>query len=98
MASKIFSSAKVKVTASLGADIVKAIDGYLKESKSRSRSQLIEDVLRSWLKEQKKRKLESEIEQYYLSLSDGERKEDQEWTDIATQSTPMLHKQYGKDI
>ena len=71
MASKTFSSAKVKVTASLDPDLVKAIDGYLKESKARSRSQLIEDVIRSWHMEQKKRKIESAIEQYYLSLSDG---------------------------
>ena len=83
MASKTFSSVKVKVTASLDPNLVKAIDGYLKESKARSRSQLIEDVIRSWLMEQKKKKIEGEIEQYYLSLSDGERKEDQEWTDIA---------------
>ena len=90
MASKTFSSAKVKVTASLAPDLVKAIDGYLKESKARSRSQLIEDVIRSWLMAQKKRKLECEIEQYYLSLSDRERKEDQEWTDIAAQSIHHL--------
>ena len=90
MASKTFSSVKVKVTASLDPDLVKAIDGYLKESKARSRSQLIEDVLRSWHMEQKKRKLEGEIEQYYLSQSDGERKEDQEWTDIAAQSIHHL--------
>ena len=90
MASKTFSSAKVKITASLDPDLVKAIDGYLKESKARSRSQLIEDVIRSWHMEQKKRKLECEIEKYYLSLSDGERKEDQEWTDIAAQSIHHL--------
>lgn len=93
MASRTFSSVKVKVTASLDPDLVKAIDGYLKESKVRSRSQLIEDVIRSWYMEQKKKKLECEIEQYYLSLSDGERKEDQEWTDIAAQSIHHLWKE-----
>jgi metal-responsive CopG/Arc/MetJ family transcriptional regulator len=93
MASRTFSSVKVKVTASLDPDLVKAIDGYLKESKVRSRSQLIEDVIRSWYMEQKKKKLECEIEQYYLSLSDEERKEDQEWTDIAAQSIHHLWKE-----
>lgn len=93
MASKTFSSVKVKVTASLDADLVKAIDGYLKETKVRSRSQLIEDVIRSWHMAQKKKKIECEIEQYYLSLSDGERKEDQEWTDIAAQSIHHLWKE-----
>jgi metal-responsive CopG/Arc/MetJ family transcriptional regulator len=93
MASKTLSSVKVKVTASLDADLVKAIDGYLKEHKARSRSQLIEDVIRTWHMEQKKRKIESEIEQYYLSLSAGERKEDQEWTAIAAQSIHHLRKE-----
>ena len=93
MASKTFSSLKIKVTASLDADLVKAIDGYLKESKAQSRSQLIEGVIRSWLMDQKKKKLEGEIEQYYLSLSDGERNEDQEWTDVAAKSIHHLWKE-----
>jgi|GEM_PF-906610 len=90
MESKALSSVKVKVTASLDANLVKDIDRYLKKSKARSRSQLIENVIRSWLIEQKKRNLEGEIEQYYLSLSDGERKEDQGWTDIAAKSIHNL--------
>lgn len=86
MGSKNASAIKVKVTASLDPDLVKAIDKYLKESKTRSRSQFIEDVLRSWQREQKKRNIESEIEQYYQSLSDKECEEDHEWTDIAARS------------
>ena len=90
MGSKTSSLAKVKVTASLDAQLVKHLDEFLKESKSRSRSQLIEDVLSKWQIEQKKRQLESQIEKYYLSLSDEERKEDRQWSQIAAESARHL--------
>nr|HID60114.1 ribbon-helix-helix protein, CopG family [Desulfobacterales bacterium] len=90
MGSKASSSVKVKVTASLDPELVKAIDEFLKEFKTRSRSQLIEDVLRRWHKEQKKREIESQIEEYYLSLSNEEQEEDRQWSKIAAQSAHGL--------
>jgi metal-responsive CopG/Arc/MetJ family transcriptional regulator len=83
-------SPKMKVSTSLDAELVKAIDELLKKSKARSRSQLIEDVLRSWYKQQKKRELESQIEEYYLSLSDEEQQEDRDWDQIAAKSAHRL--------
>jgi len=90
MGSKTSSLKKVKVTASLDAQLVKNLDEFLKESKSRSRSQLIEDVLSKWQIEQKRRQLESQVEKYYLSLSDEERKEDRQWSQIAAESARHL--------
>ena len=90
MASKGTSSVKVKVTASLDAELVKAIDEFLKESRDRSRSQLIEDALRKWQKEQKRQEIESQVEEYYLSMSKEERAEDRNWSEIATQSARHL--------
>ncbi|MBW1700854.1 MAG: ribbon-helix-helix protein, CopG family [Deltaproteobacteria bacterium] len=90
MDAKTSSSIKVKVTASLDAGLVKAIDDFVKKSETRSRSQLIEDALRRWHKEQKMRELESQIEEYYVSLSDEEREENQEWSKISTQSAHQL--------
>lgn len=86
MGSKASSSVKVKVTASLDPELVKAIDEFLNELKTQSRSQLIEDVLRKWHKEQKKREIENQIEEYYLSLSNEEQEEDRQWSKIAAQS------------
>jgi len=90
MGDKMSSSAKVKVTANLDSELVKAIDQFLKRVKNRSRSQFIEDVLRKWHREQKKRELESQIEEYYLSLSHEEREEDRQWSKIATRSAHQL--------
>ena len=80
------SSMKIKVTTSLDANLVKAIDNFLETSRSRSRSQLIEDILMNWYKENKKQEIERQIEKYYLSMSDEEREEDQQWCEIASQS------------
>jgi len=90
MGSKTSSLTKVKVTASLDAQLVKNLDEFLKESKSRSRSQLIEDVLIKWQIEQKRRQLESQVEKYYLSLSDEEQKEDRQWSQVAAESARHL--------
>ena len=90
MGSTTSSSVKVKVTASLDSVLVKAMDDYLKESETRSRSKLIEDILHYWHKEQKRRKLETQIEEYYLSLSREEQKEDQQWCEIAARSAHLL--------
>ena len=90
MGAKRSSSGKVKVTASLDGQLVKDLDAFLKESKTRSRSQLIEDVLRTWQIERKRRELESQIEEYYLSLPKEEREENRQWGEIAAHSARHL--------
>lgn len=90
MGSKSSSTAKIKVTASLDRELVKAIDEFLRKFKTRSRSKLIENVLRNWHKEQKKQELESQIEEYYLSLSKEEQEEDRQWSEIAAKSAQHL--------
>ena len=92
MGNKIPSSIKVKVTANLNYELVKAIDRFLKV-KNQSRSQFIEDVLRKWYNEQKKRELESQIEEYYLSLSHEEQEEDKQWAKITAQHAHQLWKE-----
>jgi metal-responsive CopG/Arc/MetJ family transcriptional regulator len=90
MDSETSSPAKIKITASLDTELVKAIDAYLTQSNIRSRSRLIENVLHNWYQQQKKREIENQTEKYYLSLSDEERKEDRAWTEIAAKSTKHL--------
>ncbi len=90
MGSKSSSTAKVKVTASLDGELVKAIDEFLGKFKTRSRSKFIEDVLRNWHKEQKKQEVERQIEEYYLSLSNEEQEEDRDWREIAAKSAHLL--------
>ena len=90
MGSITSSSARVKITTSLDPKLVKEIDEHVKVSKARSRSQLIENILRDWHREQKVREVENQIEQYYLSLSNDEKDEDRQWTKIAAESAKRL--------
>ena len=90
MDSQTSSPTKIKVTASLDPELIKAIDGYLAQSNIRSRSRFIEDILRSWHHRQKKLEIERQTERYYLSLSTNEREEDRKWTGIAADSARHL--------
>jgi len=89
MGKQMSSSVKMRITANLNSELVKSIDRFLKV-KNQSRSQFIEDVLRKWYNEQKKRELESQIEEYYLSLSHEEREEDHQWSKITSQYAHQL--------
>ena len=84
------SSARVKITTSLDPKLVKEIDEHVKGSNARSRSQLVENILRDWHRKQKVREVENQIEQYYLSLSNDEKDEDREWAKIAAASAKHL--------
>ncbi len=90
MGSIASSSARVKITTSLDPKLVKEIDEHVKGSKARSRSQLVENILRDWNREQKVREVENQIEQYYLSLSNDEKDEDRQWSKIAAESARRL--------
>ncbi len=81
---------KVKITATIDPTIVHIIDSYLRRTKNHSRSKLIENILRNWYMEQKKREIERKTEEYYLSLSEDEKKEDKEWRNIAAKSAKNL--------
>jgi metal-responsive CopG/Arc/MetJ family transcriptional regulator len=76
---------KAKLTVTISGDVVNEIDEIAKE-KGIPRSQAIEEMLRDWLLKSKKREIEKDIEAYYLSLTEKEKKEDREWTKIAAES------------
>jgi len=76
---------KAKLTVTISGDVVNEIDGIAKE-KGTPRSQVMEEMLRDWLMKSKKREIEKDIEAYYLSLTEKEKKEDKKWTRIAAES------------
>ena len=90
MPARSLSSAKVKVTASLNPKLVETLDKLVKETNAGSRSQLIEEALIKWCNEQKRHRIEKEIEAYYLSLSDQELQEDRQWSQTATEAAKSL--------
>jgi metal-responsive CopG/Arc/MetJ family transcriptional regulator len=76
---------KTKLTVTISGDVVNEIDEIAK-GKGTPRSQVMEEMLRDSLLKSKKRAIEKDIEAYYLSLSEKEKKEDREWTKIAEES------------
>jgi metal-responsive CopG/Arc/MetJ family transcriptional regulator len=80
---------KAKLTVTISGDVVNEIDEIAK-GKGTPRSQVMEEMLRDWLVKSKKREIEKDIEDYYLSLSEKEKKEDREWTNIAAESAKRI--------
>lgn len=76
---------KAKLTVTISGDVVNEIDEIAKE-KGTPRSQVMEEMLRDWLLQSKKKMIEKDIETYYLSLTEKENKEDKEWTEIVADS------------
>lgn len=76
---------KAKLTVTISGDVVNEIDEIAKE-KGTPRSQVMEEMLRDGLLKSKKRAIEKDIEAYYLSLTEKEKKEDREWARIAEES------------
>lgn len=50
---------------------------------ARSRSEIVEAALESWLIEEKTNYLVKEVEAYYRNMSDREREEDSEWAELS---------------
>ncbi|VAX31864.1 hypothetical protein MNBD_NITROSPIRAE03-988 [hydrothermal vent metagenome] len=76
---------KAKLTVTISGDVVNEIDEIAKE-KGTPRSQVMEEILRDWLIKSRKQAIEKDIEAYYLSLTEKEKKEDREWVKIAAES------------
>ncbi len=76
---------KTKLTVTISSHLAGQIDNLAKERKAPG-SRIIEDILRETLQECKKRTIECEIEEYYLSMTEEEKKENREWTMIAAES------------
>ncbi len=90
MAIQEIPSTKAKITVTLSPDLLRQLDMLLSSPQSRSRSQVVEEALRRWLQEYAQQELERQVEQYYLSLSKAEQKEDKQWTKIAAKSAKRL--------
>jgi metal-responsive CopG/Arc/MetJ family transcriptional regulator len=83
-------SLKSKITVTLSPDLVRQIDALLHAPEAVSRSRLVEEALRQWLREHTQKELERQTEDYYRSLSQAERKEDRAWSKVAARSAKHL--------
>lgn len=77
---------KTKLTITISNDIAEEIDEISKKN-GLPRSHVMEEILRDGLQKSKKRLIEKEIEVYYQSLSEKEKKENKEWCSVAAESS-----------
>lgn len=75
---------KEKVTVSLDAELVNAVDQEVRAHHVGSRSAVVEEALRLWQVEQQRRAIEQGTEAYYRSRSQKEQREDRTWTRLAS--------------
>ena len=83
-------SPKAKITVTLSPELVRQMDVITDTPKAGSRSRLVEEAVRHWLYDEAQKELDRQTEEYYLSLSRAERKEDKQWSKIAARSAKRL--------
>jgi metal-responsive CopG/Arc/MetJ family transcriptional regulator len=81
---------RLRVTASLDAGVVKALDDLAKRRGLPSRSRALEAALSYWLAEHERRRVEEEVEAYYRGRTGPEKREDREWTEFTSRSSRHL--------
>ena len=83
-------SPKTKITVTVSPDLVRQLDALLDSPGAGSRSRLVEEAIARWLRDRAQKELECQTEEYYLSLSKAERKEDMQWSRVTARSAKVL--------
>ena len=84
------SASKTRVTLSLDAYLLSALDAMVEQFRINSRSAMVEDILRRWYLSRQQIQLERQTEAYYSSLSEAEQEEDRQWGKIAGEQVERL--------
>lgn len=83
-------SKKAKVTLTINSTLLKNLDKMIRRFETRSRSELMENILRQWLKFQARKKLEEDTAAYYQGLSPQETKENKSWAKLSSKNALKL--------
>jgi metal-responsive CopG/Arc/MetJ family transcriptional regulator len=75
--------AKCKVSVTVDTKLIERVDATAGTS---SRSQIVEQALAFWIRSQRRRQLETDIERYYEDMSKEERAEDTAWAERGLRS------------
>lgn len=76
---------KAKLTVTISSEVVNEID-KISKGKRAPRSQVMEEALRYWLLQTRKKAIEQEVAAYYLSLTEEEKKEDRTWAKTSSEN------------
>ena len=77
------SRSKLKITVSLDRSLVEQVDRRVKISTGETRSSMVAKALEAWNEAERRLELEQATEEYYRSLSAGEKAEDRAWVRLS---------------
>jgi len=80
---------KIKISITLNQDVSKKLDEIARK-KEIPRSQAIEEILKEWMNDSRRKTIEDNIRNYYSSLSEEEKKEDKDWLKVAEKNAKGL--------
>jgi len=75
-------TSKAKVSVTLASDTLAAIDHAVAETRFPSRSAAIETLLRAWVRGERRRQRDAEIDAYYDSLTEEEQEDERDWAEL----------------
>lgn len=78
------SNSKTKITVSLDRSLVEQVDRRVKSSSRETRSSMIARALEAWNEAQRRLELEQATEEYYRSLTAGDKAEDRAWAGLSS--------------
>lgn len=81
---------KEKVTVSIDPRLVAAVDQEVRVHHADSRSAVVEEAIRLWQHEQRRRAIEVGVEAYYRARSRQEQQEDRAWGRVASRQAKSL--------
>lgn len=90
------SGPKAKISVTVNADLIAQIDRGVRARRYLSRSAAIELALERWAREERGRQRDAEIEAYYGGMTDEEREEDREWSELALQGLGEIDRHEAK--
>ena len=79
----------VKLTVTLSREVSDKLEEIARK-KEIPRSQAMEEILRDWINNFRRKTVEKEIKNYYCSLSEEEKEEDKLWLKVAENSSKGL--------
>ena len=77
---------KSKVSLTLDREILEALDQEAEARGTANRSEMVETILRSWVRVNKKAKLDQAIADYYRGMSSAEAAEDARWAELGLET------------
>jgi len=80
---------KIKISITLNQDVSKKLDEIARK-KEIPRSQAIEEILKEWMNDSRRKTIEDNIRNYYSSLSEEEKTEDKDWLRVAEKNAKGL--------